>query len=396
MGLQTVFAITHPDQSKTKDGSSASTVLEMLTPTKGDLTGGGSMFKILFGEKVGTHVGLGLRLLKGHYVTPRKIGNFIQCLMHPFLGNVVSSGIPPVLVVDPAGSCNLSCFACPVGNTPPVPRNEMALEDFKKLVDETASQALMIFLYVIGEPFINRELTGMISYAHSKRLYTVVSTNGHFLGSSDKAERLIGSGLDELIITISGITQETYAKYHRNGKIDLVLTGIGNVAAAKERLEASNPKVTVRYIKFAYNSDEIPAARARTLELGADVFSARLGRVSAQEDIMPEGLKDVYLKYKEEYIVSQEQQDGKRRRCLWPWMIGVVNWDGSVPICTQYPWIKDEKEANCLGNVFKEGGFRAVWQGRRAQAFRRKVLKAKTLPEFCRTCTRDVGFGDET
>jgi radical SAM protein with 4Fe4S-binding SPASM domain len=341
-------------------------------------------------------LGLGLRLLKGHYVKPRKIANYVRCVFHPFIGNVVSSGIPPVLVVDPAGSCNLSCFACPVGNTPPVPRNEMALEDYRGLVDETADHALIIFLYVIGEPFINRDLTEMISYAHKNRIYSVASTNGHFIGSSDKAESLVESGLDELIITISGIKQETYAKYHRNGKIDIVLHGIENVSMAKKKLGVSHPKVTVRYIKFAYNSEEVQEARARTLELGADVFSTRLGRVSAQEDIMPEGHSEVYLKYKEEYIVSEDQQEGKRRRCLWPWMIGVVNWDGSVPICTQYPWIADEKEANCLGNVFKEDGFKAVWQGDLAQKFRRKVLKAKTLPEFCKTCTRDVGFGDET
>lgn len=345
---------------------------------------------------LGQQFRLGLRLLKGNYVTPRKMVNFSRCVVHPFFGNIVSSGVPPALVVDPAGSCNLSCFACPVGNTPPVPRNEMALEDYTKLIEETADRVLIVFLYVIGEPFINKDLAEMIAYAHKKRIYTVVSTNGHFIGSRDKAEQVIASGLDELIITISGITQETYAKYHRNGKIGIVLQGLRTVAEARKGLKASQPKITVRYIKFAYNSDEVPEARARTLALGADEFSARLGRVSAQEDIMPEGLSEVYSRYKEEYLINQEERYGKRRRCLWPWMIGVVNWDGSVPICTQYPWITEEKDGNCLGNVFKEGSFRAVWQGERAQEFRRKVLQAKTMPEFCRTCTRDVGFGDET
>jgi radical SAM protein with 4Fe4S-binding SPASM domain len=347
-------------------------------------------------KRMPEQLGLGLRLLRGHYVTIRKIGNFLRCLAHPYLGNVVSSGVPPVLVVDPAGSCNLSCFACPVGNTPPVPRNEMSFENYAQLIDETADRVHMVFLYVIGEPFINRDLIEMIAYAHEKRIYTVVSTNGHFIRSSDKADRLIESGLDELIISISGITQDIYSKYHRNGKIEIVLQGIQNISEAKKRLVASHPMITIRYIKFAYNSGEIEAARERTLDLGADVFSTRLGRVSVQEDVMPEGLSEVYSQYKEEYIVAEEPHILKRRRCLWPWMIGVVNWDGSVPICTQYPWIADEGDANCLGNVFKEGSFRSVWQGERARAFRWKVRKAETLPEFCQTCTRDVGFGDET
>jgi len=40
-----------------------------------------------------------------------------------------------------------------------------------------------------------------------------------------------------------------------------------------------------------------------------------------------------------------------------------------------------------------------IWRRRshyKTRAFRWKVRKAETLPKFCQTCTRDVGFGDET
>ena len=56
----------------------------------------------------------------------------------------------------------------------------------------------------------------MVSYAPAKGIYTATSTNGHFL-TDEMAKKTVESGLDRLIISIDGTTQEVYEQY-RSGR----------------------------------------------------------------------------------------------------------------------------------------------------------------------------------
>jgi radical SAM protein with 4Fe4S-binding SPASM domain len=59
-----------------------------------------------------------------------------------------------------------------------------------------------------------------------------------------------------------------------------------------------------------------------------------------------------------------------------------VNWDGSVSPCCY-----DPNRVFDFGNVFREGSFRAVWNGKKYQAFRRTILENKTGIPMCRECS---------
>jgi len=339
---------------------------------------------------------LALRMIRGGYVSARKISNLLRCCLHALTGDALSTGFPPVHAVDPSASCNLRCLVCPAGNADPDPRLRMAMEDYTRFTDEVSHAAIAFFLYVIGEPFMNRRLADMVRYAHAKRIYTVVSTNGHFIRSVDYAKELVSSGLDDLIFSISGLTQETCARYHRGGSIEKVKQGIRNLARAKKELGAGNPWVTVRYIEFDYNAQERSPAERYFRALGADAFEWRRGRTRYDTASMPDQSPDRMGQYRARFLPKSQPRAKRRGQCLWPWFISVVNWDGSLAVCTQYPWIEKETDSNCLGNVFGEERFKKVWQGPRARDFRRRAHSGNGLPPFCRGCTRGVGFGDET
>jgi MoaA/NifB/PqqE/SkfB family radical SAM enzyme len=272
----------------------------------------------------------------------------------------------------------------------------MSMEEYTRFTDEVAPTAIAFFLYVIGEPFMNRHLPDMIRHAHESRIFTVVSTNGHFIGSVDHAREVVKSGLDELIVSISGLDQETYALYHRGGRIEKVKQGIRNLALAKKELGARNPWITVRYLEFGYNGHERGPAERAFRDLGADAFESRPGRSTYDTVSMPDQPSERMGRYRDRFLSRTRPRARRRRPCRWPWLISVVNWDGSLAVCTQYPWIRDEADPNCIGNVFAEGGFRKVWQGSRARAFRKRAHTGIGLPPFCAGCTRGVGFGDNT
>lgn len=341
---------------------------------------------------------MGIRMVAHGYVSPRKVVNFVRCLAHPYMGNVVSTGYPPALAIDPAATCNLGCFACPAGNAAPTPLKNMNFADYMKLIDEVGDYALITFLYVIGEPFMNKDLARFIEYAHRRRIYTVVSTNGHFINTPEQAEKIVKSGLDDLIITISGLSQDVYEKYHRNGRIATVLKGLDTLVAARIRLGVKSPKLTIRYVEFPYNLEERDKARARVMKSGADSFVARSARGNIAQDMVPQELMGVMAEYKKLFLApgNMAAKRPQRQRCLWPWLIGVVNWDGVLTPCTQYPWTSDAHTPNYLGNVFKEGSFQKVWQGGKMMDYRTRLLDKSRTPDFCKNCIRSVGFGDDT
>ena len=59
----------------------------------------------------------------------------------------------------------------------------------------------------------------MVKYASAKKIYTATSTNAHYL-TDDNAKRTIESGLDRLIISIDGTTQDVYQQYRVGGNLE--------------------------------------------------------------------------------------------------------------------------------------------------------------------------------
>lgn len=86
------------------------------------------------------------------------------------------------------------------------------------------SHLLYLTFYFQGEPYLNPSFLEMVKYAVSKRIYTSTSTNAHYL-NDETAKKTVESGLDRLIISVDGTTQETYSSYRIGGKLDKVIEG---------------------------------------------------------------------------------------------------------------------------------------------------------------------------
>jgi MoaA/NifB/PqqE/SkfB family radical SAM enzyme len=145
-------------------------------------------------------------------------------------------GMPFTISLEPTTACNLRCPECPSGlRAFTRPTGNLKEDFFKKTIDEIHRELMYLIFYFQGEPYINPKFLDMVKYAHDKGIYTMTSTNGHFL-NDENAKKTIESGLDRLIISVDGTTQETYESYRKEGKLEHVLKGAVNIVKWKKEM----------------------------------------------------------------------------------------------------------------------------------------------------------------
>lgn len=335
-------------------------------------------------------------IIYGRYLSLKKISNFVLSAIGPFTRNHISSGYPPVYAIDLSSSCNISCYVCPAGKlNQKTPNKNMSPDHYKKMIDEIQDRTLAVFFYPIGEPFMNKAAYEMIDYAHQRNIFTIASTNAQLINTEKKAEKLVNTGLNHLIVSISGITQETHSKYHILGDINQVFSNVKKISTAKKQLGSNTPHITLRFIRFTYNKKDIGKLKKIKNELGINSISVRDARVNMTGNDLPNVNGKNFLDYLNNCVSKKDEMVSPRKSCYWPWLIGVITWDGSVAPCCQYPWIQSKESKNYFGNVFEAASFKEVWQGQRLQKLRLSLLTGNGKPSFCRACVRNIGFGDK-
>ena len=72
-----------------------------------------------------------------------------------------------------------------------------------------------------------------------------------------KAKETVESGLDRIIVSIDGTTQEVYEQYRRNGKLEKVIEGAKNLMKWKKELGSSTPHVIFQFLVVRPNEHQI-------------------------------------------------------------------------------------------------------------------------------------------
>src|SRR6476646_12140832 len=111
---------------------------------------------------------------------------------------------------------------------------------FRETIDQLYKELSYLVFYFQGEPYLNPDFLDMVQYASSKKIYTATSTNAHYL-NDENARRTVESGLDRLIISLDGTTQEVYSQYRIGGDLNKVLEGARNIVKWKRELKSKTP-----------------------------------------------------------------------------------------------------------------------------------------------------------
>jgi radical SAM protein with 4Fe4S-binding SPASM domain len=316
----------------------------------------------------------------------RRSLNFLKVLSGYYLSRIsnqpVVFGTPVSISMEPTTSCNLRCPECVSGlrafTRPTGMMNEVL---FKKLTDEIHKDLFYMIFYFQGEPFLNRELLKMISYAASKKIYTSTSTNAHYF-TDETARQTVESGLDRLIISIDGTTQEVYEQYRKGGSLDKVIEGTRNIIKWKTKLKSKKPFVILQYLVVRPNEHQVTDAKKLSKELGVDkiVFkTAQVNDLMNDFHLIPKTEK--YSRYSRNASGNFEIKNKLLNHCWRLWHSAVITWDGkSVPCCF------DKNAQYTMGNVL-DSGFLPIWKSISYNNFRKSVLKSRKSNDICTNCS---------
>ena len=333
---------------------------------------------------------MGINLLDGwQYIRKlsiAKIFNIVQLILSYYLakfsGKVIHWGMPTSISFEPTTACNLRCPECPSGLRSFTRPTGMLKNDlFLKTIDELAPRLTYLIFYFQGEPFLNPQFLEMVKYASKKKIYTATSTNAHFL-NDEVAKKTVESGLDRLIISIDGTTQETYESYRIGGKLNKVIEGTKNIIKWKRVLRSSTPHVMFQFLVVRPNEHQIREIKELAKELEVDEVVLKTAQIYDYEngsDLIP--VQDKYSRYEKMSDGSYKIKNKLVNSCWKMWNSCVITWNGLVVPCCF------DKDAHHKLGSMKQTTFTELWRGEKYNNFRKALLKGRSKIEICKNCT---------
>ncbi|HTQ63647.1 MAG TPA: radical SAM/SPASM domain-containing protein [Puia sp.] len=320
-------------------------------------------------------------------LTLRRIWNGGKVLSSYYLSKwtkkPIQWGLPLSVSFEPTTSCNLRCPECPSGLRAFTRPTGMLQNDFfRDMVDQLSEDILYLIFYFQGEPYLNPSFLDMVNYASQKKIYTATSTNAHYLDDRN-AKKTVESGLDRLIISIDGTTQEVYEQYRVGGRLEKVLEGARNIVKWKKELKSKTPFVFFQFLVVKPNEQQMEDIQRLAEEIGVDQVRFKTAQIydykNDPNQLIPSNEK--YSRYKKNENDEYEIKNTLSDHCWRLWHAPVITWDGLVVPCCF-----DKDAQHQLGNL-KEKSFREIWHNQDYVRFRSQILQGRKNIDICTNCS---------
>ncbi|MGN6246902.1 MAG: radical SAM/SPASM domain-containing protein [Ginsengibacter sp.] len=323
-------------------------------------------------------------------LTFRRLWNATKVYSSYYITRIIKKpvqwGLPVSISFEPTTSCNLRCPECPSGLREFTrPRGMLKRDFFEKTIDEIHKDILYLIFYFQGEPYLNKNFLEMVSYASSKGIYTATSTNAHFL-TDEMAKKTVESGLDRLIISLDGTTQEVYEQYRREGDIEKVIEGARNIVKWKRKLKSKTPFLFFQFLVVRPNEHQIEEVKKLAKEVGVDEVRFKTAQVYDYENdpnkLIP--VNEKYSRYKRNKEGKIIARNKLQNHCSKLWEANVITWDGMVVPCCF-----DKDATHRLGDL-KNQSFREIWQNENYKRFRKELTKSRKNIDICANCSEGL------
>lgn len=298
----------------------------------------------------------------------------------------VQWGLPISISFEPTTSCNLRCPECPSGLREFTRPTGMLNPDFfKQTIDDIYKDLLYLIFYFQGEPYLNKNFLEMVKYASGKGIYTATSTNAHYL-TDEMARKTVESGLDRLIISIDGTTQDVYQQYRVGGRLDKVIAGAKNIVKWKKELNSKTPFVFFQFLVVKPNEHQIEEIKKLGEEVGVDEVRFKTAQVYDYENdpnqLIP--VNEKYSRYKKNKSGKHEAKNKMANHCWKLQHANVITWDGLVVPCCF-----DKDATHRLGDL-KNQSFKEIWRNAPYQKFRSDLMQSRKNIDICANCSEGV------
>lgn len=336
---------------------------------------------------------------------------------------------PPLkkIYVEPTSACNLNCQTC-VRNTWEEKIGFLETATFREMINDLkgVSSLETIAFWGIGEPLMHPDIFEMISLAKGLGVKTEMISNALLL-NRPAAERLVDTGLDTLVVSVDGVSSESYECIRSGGNLDTVMTHIDYLNTLRSKNKHNTPDLGIEFVAMQSNLSELPKLRDLTYRMKASfliITNLLPYTESLKDEILywlspsyscfpipersfehPEVVLPVLDDRPEQFeaikklltsngIVGPIHKDFGyiKAYCPFVWEGSTsISWDGAVSPCialmhsyTCYVLGREKKIRRYpLGNIGTEG-LMDVWHGDEFKQFRNRVMRFEFSP--CANC----------
>jgi MoaA/NifB/PqqE/SkfB family radical SAM enzyme len=287
-----------------------------------------------------------LRAVVGHG-SPKKWLNLAQAEYERKRRRLRVRSFPYLLIIDPCNYCNLRCPLCPTGiNQLGRPQAMLSFEHFRQYFDPLSPFLFEAYLHNWGESLLNKQVFRMIDHAQQSDVGTNLSSNFYRV-SSDDMDKLLDCGLEYLVISLDGTSQDTYGQYRIGGNYDQVMENLCEFLRRRNLRKQKTPVVEWQFIVMKQNEHQVEEAERLAKKIGVDLIRfipvgmpfEFWNRKEIADQWYPTGVQGRVESTHEEQQFGQAE---KPSPCFYLYRSMVVNSDGGVsPCCVVYKQNRD-------------------------------------------------------
>lgn len=287
--------------------------------------------------------------------------------------------LPTFVSIEPAHTCQLSCPDCALGSGQVSKKGLMSLATFERILDEVSRSVHTIQFFFQGEPLLNPHLPEMIAMAHKRHIYTIVSTNAQAL-TPLMAQQLSDAGLNRIVVSIDGFSQESYEKYRVGGNLHKALDALQFLRDAQHGCQ---PWIELQVLRLRSNEHEWDFVRRNYRHMGANQLTFKTAQFIDFEngnELMP--TNPAYCRYEQQedgHYTLKKQRKGRITPCHRLWTGCVITAMGDVLPCCY-----DKGSHYSFGNILHQD-LAAIYHSDKAQKFRKQVVMDNAI-DICRNC----------
>ena len=291
---------------------------------------------------------------RDHWINVNK--NIIENKISDNLNN------PYCVDIELASICDLACPHC-YREYIVTPDKIMKEDLFKKIIKQVEDlQIPSIKLNWRGEPLLHPKIFDFIDLAKKAGVLEVsINTNATTLDEK-KTEKLINSGLDQIIFSFDGGTQKTYEKMRpgrfKDNKFSEVYRNIKNFCLKKKELNKTFPLTKIQMVMTKTTRNEVDSFFNLFSDIIDDVvvtqYQERGGNL---EDITDEQKNKIQTYQKSNHInqyIAKANGDllvsTNRKTCDQPYQRLMIAYNGQVGMCCH-----DWGAQHCIGYLDEDG-----------------------------------------
>ncbi len=334
--------------------------------------------------------------------------------------------------------CNLRCVMCGQRGEKGILKDDLALEEnkkiididtYKKLIDDIAPKKPIVYIWG-GEPMLYPNFMDLAAYFKKKLPFFSVNTNGTLL--KKHAERIVADKWTSLFISLDSF-EDVNDQIRGKGSFAKVMEGIEAINREKARQKSTFPLIgivtTITNLNYmyldkmtesvskmglawhiinlgTYVNEEIgqrhTAYMKEKLDIDAvswkgftsgynegidgEAFSHILNKVQR----MDPGYPIITVPVIDHRVIGKYYSDLDmivRNKCYYPWFGCDINYNGDVHFCADYP-------EYVIGNI-KDNRLIDIYNGEKAERFRRELIDSpEGLFPACKRCYQNMLAGN--